>query len=164
MNPRLLIIAGAALAIVGLIVGTGLFVTKDNKIQLQGKVLGVRSHQVDANGTVAVVDYSVTNPSTNQFQLEEITAQLETSDGKTVDGEVFSEPETARLFEYYPMLGQRVNKTFLIREQLNSGQSREAMAAIRFDVPDAQVTNRKGLRIRFKEADGIVTEIVEARP
>ena len=163
MNTRLALIAAGALAIVGAMVGGGLFVTKDNRLQLQGKILGVRSYQLDPQTTVAVVDFQVTNPSTQQFQLKEASAILTTPDGKTLEGGVFSEIEAQRLFEYYPMLGKKYNPSLIAKTKIESGQTMDRMIAAKFETTDDVLQKRKGLAVRLADVDGPVSELVEKR-
>jgi hypothetical protein len=163
MNTRWLVIALAALAIVGGMVGAGLFVTKDNRLQLQGKILGVRSYQIDPQTTVAIIDFQVKNPSTQQFQLKDATVHLTTADGKQLEGGVFSEIEAQRLFEYYPMLGKKYNQSLIAKTKIESGQTMDRMLAAKFEGIDEVVQKRKGLVLKLTDVDGVSSELVEQR-
>lgn len=163
MNPRTALIAIVALGAVAAVIGSGLYVTKGNRLKLEGRVLGVRSYQIDPQTTVVAIDFQAKNPSTQQFQLKEAAVTLETADGRKVEGGVFSENEAQRVFEYYPVLGKKYNQTLLMRTKIESGQSMDRMLAVKFEVADDVVQKRKGLRIRFEEVDGTVSEIVEQK-
>lgn len=159
MNTRLLAIALVALAIVGAMVAGGLFVTKDNRLKLQGKVLGVRSYQIDPQNTVAVIDFQVRNPSTQQFQLDEAAVALVGPDGKEYEGGVFSEIEAQRLFGYYPALGTKYNPSLITKTKINSGESMDRMLAAKFEVLDEVVAKRKEIRLVLRDVDGVASEL-----
>ncbi|HYZ83774.1 MAG TPA: hypothetical protein VE621_05205 [Bryobacteraceae bacterium] len=163
MNPRIVIIGLIALAIVGAFVGAGLFVTKDNRLKLTGKVLQVRSYAISPETSIAVIDLSLKNPSTQQFQLGETAVELVKRDGSTVPGEIASNAEADRFFQYYPVLGKRYNPSLVRKTILNSGAGRDYMLSVRFDVPDSEIQNRKGVRIKLVDVDGVGSEITEQR-
>ena len=101
MNRGTLIAALIAVAIVGSMIGGGLYWTRNNRLELKGQVLKVRSYSIDQDYTVAVIDFRVTNPSTSQFVVKDIDINLDTREGKTLDGSIFSEIDARRLFDYY---------------------------------------------------------------
>ena len=164
MNRGSLIAALIAVAIVGSIIGGGLYWTRNNHLELKGQVLKVRSYSIDQDYTVAVIDFRVTNPSTSQFVVKDIDVTLDTREGKTLDGAVFSEIDARRLFEYYKVLGTKYNETLVIKDKVESGATLDKMLAVRFTGTDANIQNRKALHISIHDIDGPVTEIVEIRP
>lgn len=164
MNRGTLIAALIAVAIVGSMIGGGLYWTRNNHLELKGKVLKVRSYSIDQDYTVAVIDFRVTNPSTSQFVVKDIDVTLDTRQGKTLDGSIFSEIDARRLFDYYKVLGAKFNETLVTKDKIESGATMDKMLAVRFTATDADIQNRKGLHILIHDIDGPVTEIVEVRP
>ena len=144
MNKQAVIIALIALAIVSAVVGGILFSTRHNKVEVTADILKVRSHQIDPGSTIVAVDFRVNNPSTQQFLVREVEVFLDTGDGKSIPGDIFSEIDATRMFEYYKVLGPKHNKTLIRRERLDSGQSVDRMIAARFDASDEAVQGRKG--------------------
>jgi hypothetical protein len=156
------IVAGViGLAIVGALVGGGLYLTRNNRVELKGEVLKVRSAAIDNDNTIAVIDFRVTNPFNNQFVVKNIDVFLDTKDAKQVDSAIFAETDSRRMFDYYKVLGKKYNPTLLTRDKIEPGQSVDRMIAVRFTVPDAQVGNRKDVRLVIEDLDGQKCEIVE---
>src|SRR5512133_1585635 len=102
-------------------IGGGLFYSRNSHLELQGKVLGVRSFSPEPNQTITVIDFRITNPSTAQFVVEDVDVKLDTKDGKTVDAANFSDADAQRVFDYYKVLGKKYNPTLVTREQVNPG-------------------------------------------
>jgi hypothetical protein len=75
-----------------------------------------------------------------------------------------SEVDAARLFEYFPLLGQKYNDSLIARTRLEPHRTLDRMIAAKFEIPEAQLQARKGLRIRIEDVDGAVSEIAEGAP
>jgi hypothetical protein len=163
MNKQVAIVGVIALAVVGAIVGGVLFSTRHNKVEVTADILKVRSHQIDTASTIVAVDFRVNNPSTQQFVVREVEVFLDTKDGKSLPGDVFSEIDAQRMFDYFKVLGPKHNATLLRREKVNSGQSVDRMIAARFDANDATVQERKAIRLIIHDVDGPKSEVVEMR-
>jgi hypothetical protein len=153
-----------AVLIVGVLIGGGLYWTRNNRLELKGQVLKVRSYSIDQDYTVAVIDFRATNPSTSQFVVKDIDVTLNTSEGKELDGAIFSEIDARRLFDYYKVLGTKFNPTLIAKDKVESGQTVDKMLAVRFTGSDADIQNRKALHIVIHDVDGVTTEIQERRP
>jgi hypothetical protein len=164
VNRNTPIAAIIAVLIVGVMIGGGLYWTRNNHLELTGQVMKVRSYSIDQDYTVAVIDFRVTNPSTSQFQVKDIDVTLDTAEGKALDGAIFSEIDARRLFEYYKVLGTKFNPTLVVKDKINSGVTEDRMLAVRFSGTDATIQNRKGIHIVIHDVDGISTEIQERRP
>jgi hypothetical protein len=164
VNRSSLIAAVIAVLIVGVLIGGGLYWTRNNRLELKGEVLKVRSYSIDQDYTVAVIDFRATNPSTAQFVVKDIDVTLNTREGKELDGAIFSEIDARRLFDYYKVLGTKFNPTLISKDKVESGQTVDKMLAVRFTGTDADIQNRKALHIMIHDVDGVTTEIQERRP
>src|SRR5262245_25852167 len=100
MNKQVVIIGVIALAVVSVFVGSILFSTRHNKVEVSADILKVRSHQIDPNSTIVAVDFRVKNPSTQQFIVREVEIFLDTSDSKSIQGDIFAEIDAQRMFDY----------------------------------------------------------------
>jgi hypothetical protein len=161
---RAAVIALIAVLIVGAVLAGGLYWTRFNHLELQGKVLSVRSFAPEPNQTITVIDFRATNPSKDQFVVKDVDVYLETKDGKTIDAANFAEGDAQRVFDYYKVLGKKYNQTLLTREKINPGQTVDRMIAVRFDVSDQDVTNRKAVKVVISDIDNQAkSEIVEQR-
>jgi len=147
------------------LVGGGLYLTRNNSLVLKGQVLKLRSVPVDNDTTIAVIDFRVTNPSTGQFVVKNLDVFLDTKDGKQVDSANFAELDSKQMFDYYKVLGKKYNATLLTRDKIEAGQTVDRMIAVRFSVPEDQVTNRKDVRLVIEDLDGMKSQVTEpARP
>ena len=163
MNKQALIAGAIALVVVAATVGGILYTTRKHKVQVTGEILKVRSHQRDAGHTLVVVDFRVTNPSTQPFTVREVEVFLDTKDGKSLKGDIFAEIDAQRMFDYYKVLGEKYNQTLVLRERLNSGQTIDRMIALQFDTSDDVVQDRKALRLVVHEMLREKSEIIEER-
>jgi hypothetical protein len=163
VNKQALVAGVVALAIASAIVGGILYSTRHNKVQVTADVLKVRSHQIDPGHTIVVVDFRVANPSTQPFMVRQVEVFLETKDGKSLQADIFAEIDAQRLFDYYKVLGEKYNPTLMRRERLNSGQTLDRMIAVRFDTSDAEIQDRRALRLVIHDIDGPKSEIIEVR-
>ncbi|MEO8371618.1 MAG: hypothetical protein ABI806_20695, partial [Candidatus Solibacter sp.] len=135
MQKTFLAAFGIGLAIIALAVG-GIFVMqRGDRIELPGKILKVRTAELDQDSSIAVIDFRITNPSDVQFEVRTVTVEMEDNQGKSYLGQSVSEMDAIRLFEGLPVLGPKFNKTLLMRERLGSRGSADRMIAARFQAP-----------------------------
>jgi hypothetical protein len=69
--------------------------------------------------------------------------------------------DATRLFDYYPLLGQKYNTSLTPRTRIQPHQTVDRMIGIRFEIPEQQLQARKALTIRVVEVDGGISEIAE---
>jgi len=154
MQKTFLAAFGIGLAIIALAVG-GIFVMqRGDRIELPGKILKVRTAELDNDSSIAVIDFRITNPSDVQFEVRTVTVEMEDNQGKSYLGQSVSEMDAVRLFEGLPVLGQKYNKTLLMRERLGSRGSADRMVAVRFQAPLAMIDGRKRFIVHIEEVDG----------
>jgi hypothetical protein len=154
MQKTFLAAFGIGLAIIALAVG-GIFVMqRGDRIELPGKILKVRTAELDNDSSIAVIDFRITNPSDVQFEVRTVTVEMEDNQGKSYLGQSVSEMDASRLFEGLPVLGQKYNKTLLMRERLGSHGSADRMIAARFQAPLTMIDGRKRFIVRIEEVDG----------
>src|SRR5437588_4821587 len=106
------------LVVVACAVGGVLYMQRGAHIELDGKILKVRTKAMDEASSVVVVDFRFTNPSNYNFVVREVGVSIEDRDGKILDGSQVSELDARRLFEYYPQLGQKYNDSLLMKNKL----------------------------------------------
>jgi len=161
LNRQNVVIGLFAVLLVGGVVGTILYSTRHNKVELTGSVLKVRTYQVDPENLVVFADIRISNPSTQQFIVHDVNVSMDDADGKRVEGENFPEPDAQRLFTYFPVLGKKYNPNLMIRQKINSNQTIDRMVSVRLPGTEAAFAKRKALRILVTDVDGAKTEIVE---
>ena len=161
MSKQTTIAAIIAMFVVAAVIGGILVSTRKNKVELNGSVLRVRSHSVDSENTIVFADIRVSNPSTQQFVVQEVEVFLESAEGERLTGDTFSETDAQRIFTFYPVLGKKHNPNLMIRQKVNPGESIDRMISVRFGANEDRVGKRKALRIVVTDVDGAKTEIAE---
>jgi hypothetical protein len=163
MNRQTLIIGGIALLIVAAAVSTILITTRKNRVELTGEVLKVRTHQMDPEHTIALLDLRIKNPSTQRFVVRQVEVFVEEPDGKSTPTDLFAESDIKRVIAYYPMLGDKYTPGLLRRDRIASGETTDRSIAVSVPMTDARLGARKGFRVVVHDVDGPVTEIREKR-
>jgi hypothetical protein len=155
---------GIGLVIVAIVVAWILWMQRGAHVELLGSVQKVRTLALDENSAAAIIDFRVRNPSDYLFIVRKVEVSMVDPAGNTQDGMVIAEGDAKKLFEYFPALGQKFNDSLLIRAKIKSGQSVDRMLAVRFEVPEKLVQQRKSLRIRIQEIDSpVISELVEGQ-
>ncbi len=109
MSKRLLIFFGigvVAVAIAVVVIVTG---NKGSHLQLQGKIMKVRTGALGEGNSIAVMDFRVENPSDVPFVVRNVEISLEKKDGEMVDGVTVSKSDLKQLFQYNRFLGDQYN-------------------------------------------------------
>jgi hypothetical protein len=161
VSKQATIAAIIAMLVVAAVIGGILVSTRGNKVELHGSVLRLRTHPIDPENTVVFADIRVSNPSSQQFVVQEVEVFLDDAAGQAIKGDTFSETDAQRLFTYYPVLGKKHNSNLMIRQKINPGESIDRMVSVRFAGNEERVEKRKRLRIVVTDVDGAKTEITE---
>jgi hypothetical protein len=132
-------------------------------IEPAGKFLKVRTLALDENSSIAVIDFRVVNSSDYTVMVREVTVTLEQPNRTSSDGTVVSEVDARRLFQYYPVLGQKFNDSLIIRDRIKPHETLDRMIAARFEIPVAQLDGRKRLKLRVEDVDGASGELIETK-
>jgi hypothetical protein len=161
MRLRLAVFVLLGLAVAGTGVALVFYAQRGAHLVIQGSVSKVRTVATDENGSVAIVDFRFANVADYRWVVRKVDVSVTDAQGYTVPGSTVSEVDAARLFEYFPLLGQKFNDSLLARARLEPHQIVDRMIAARFEIPEAQLQARKSLRIRIEDVDGAVSEISE---
>ena len=132
-------------------------------IEPAGKILKVRTLALDENSSLAVVDFRVTNSADYAVVVREVDVTLEAANGASVGGATVSESDARRLFQYYPILGEKYNDSLIIRDRIKPHATLDRMIAVRFEMPVAKLDARKRLRLSVVDVDGPSGELIETR-
>jgi hypothetical protein len=127
------------------------------RVVLDGTVQKVRVYGVDTNSTVVLIDFRAVPRSL--YMIGDTAVEVETKDGKIVEGVIAAEVDIDRFLESNPLQGRRFNPTLHRSEKLAKDQPADRMIAANFPLPLADVENRKALRIKVTEVDGPVSVI-----
>jgi hypothetical protein len=159
------------LAAIAMLVGGIFYIQRGDKIDLPGKILKVRTAVLDDGKgdrgedhpatSVAVIDFRVTNPSDVIFEVRTVGVQMVGADGKVIDGQISSDSDAAAMMKALPTLGEKYNKTLMVKERVGAHGSEDRMVAVRFVTPLTELDARKNLKIRIEEVDGKTFEYSE---
>lgn len=163
MNKQSAAAIAVGVALVAAVVSGILVTTRKHRVELRGEVLKVRSHQIDPEHTLALIDFRVENPSTQQFVVREVELFVDEAGGRSTPVDVFPEADIQRVIDYYPAVGKRYNPGLLRRDKIDPGQRSDRSMAFSAPMPDQRLQQRAGIRIVIHEVDGARSEIRERR-
>ena len=161
MSKQGLIAGVIAVVAVAAVVSAILVSTRKNHLELKGEVLKVRSQQLDPQHTLALIDVRLQNPSTQQFLVKEVEVYVTDPTGKQLQTELFSEPDSQRFVDYYPVLGKKYNQGLIRRDKINSNQTVDRTVSVSAPMPDSQFELRKNISIKIHDSDGTTVEVSE---
>jgi hypothetical protein len=151
------------LAVIAIAVAWIFYMQRGAHIEPAGRVLKVRTLGFEDNSSVAVVDFRVVNSSDYQVIVRDVTVTADVADGRIAEGSVISEADAQRLFQYYPILGQKYNDSLIMRTHIRPHESMDRMIVARFEVPQSMLDARKAMRVRIEDVDGPSGELVETK-
>lgn len=158
MNLRLIWIAGLLGA--AAIIGVGLVMQWGKHLELDTKVMKVRSGAPTETATVVVLDVRLHNLSDRTWVVNEVQFTVDTADGKQIDGIAVAAMDLKRLFEALPLLGQSFNPLLKSRDRLTPKSMTDRMFVFQFlDLKEADFAARKSATLRITELDGAVAVI-----
>lgn len=163
MNRQALTAGIIAVLAVTALVGGILFSTRNNRVDLTGEVLKVRSHQMDADHTIVLLDVRLRNPSTQQFLVKEVEVLVEEPGGKTTPAEIFADADVQRVLDYYPVLGQKYNPGLVRRDKIDAGKSVDRTISMSVPMTDERLGQRSRMQIVIHDSDGPTAKITERK-
>jgi hypothetical protein len=161
MSKQLVVPFSIGVVIIAIAIGAVLYMQRGAHIELRGSILKVRLQAMDENSCVAVMDFRFANPADYPFVIRRVDVTVEERDGKIYESTPIAETDAKKLFEYYPLLGQKYNTTLLMHDKIPPRTSEDRMIAVRFELPVQQLERRKAIIIRIEDVDGPVSEVVE---
>jgi len=160
MKETLLTFGIAAIVVLAVIAGV-FYIQRGAHLELQGKILKVRTAPIDDKSSVAVVDFRFTNVADYEFDVRKVTVMLVDSSRAQTEGSTISEIDAERLFQGIPLLGQKYNPSLITRNKIPPHATQDRMIAARFEVPEDRLDHRQQLVVRIEEVDGAVSELRE---
>ena len=161
MDKRLLGPVGIGLVVVLIGVGAVFYMQRGAHVELKGSMLKIRMAAMDENSSIVVIDFRFANPADYPFVVRTVEVTMDDKQGKQYLGQPVSETDAKRVFEFYPLLGQKYNDTLIMHDKIGPHVSQDRMIAARFECPVARLDARKSFRIRIEDVDGPVSELVE---
>jgi hypothetical protein len=161
LSKQFLLTFGIGLVVILIAVAGILYLQRGAHVELKGAILKVRTMGMSDNSSLAVVDFRFVNPSDYPFVVRSVDVTVTGADGQIYASTPVPEVDAKRIFEYYPILGQKFNVSLLTRDKVPGRQSEDRMIATRFEIPVDKLDARKNLKIRIEDVDGPVSEMVE---
>ncbi len=160
LSRQFLLTFGIGLVFVLIAVAVILFLQRGAHVELKGAILKVRTMGMNDDSSLAVVDFRFVNPSDYPFVVRSVDVSATGADGQNYTSTAVPEVDAKRIFEYYPILGQKFNASLIPRDRIPARQSEDRMIVARFEVPVAKLDARTNLKIRIEDVDGPVSELV----
>jgi hypothetical protein len=160
LSRQFLLTFGIGLVFVLIAVAIILFLQRGAHVELKGAILKVRTMGMNDGSSLAVVDFRFVNPSDYPFVVRSVDVSATGADGQNYTSTAVPEVDAKRIFEYYPILGQKYNASLIPRDRIPARQSEDRMIVARFEVPVAKLDARANLKIRIEDVDGPVSELV----
>jgi hypothetical protein len=154
MSKRFLIFFGGGILVVALAVFAILSSTKGSHLELEGKILKVRTGALSDMDSIAVLDFRVQNPSNLPFVVREVEVTLEKPDGSMIEGANVAKGDMKQLFQYNRFLGDQYNDALTIKDTVPAHGSVDRMVAARFDVNHHDLETAKAIHLSIQEMDG----------
>jgi hypothetical protein len=161
LNKQFLVTFGVGLVAILIAVGFILYMQRGAHVELKGAILKVRTMGADDSSSLAIVDFRFANPSDYPFVVRSVDVTATGAGGANYTSTPVSEVDAKRIFEYYPILGQKYNTSLLARDKIPGRKSEDRMIVARFEIPVAKLDARTNLKIRIEDVDGPVSEMVE---
>ncbi len=158
MNKRLLIFMG--LGVVALLIAVSVVLTanKGSHLQLQGKILKVRTGALGEGNSIAVLDFRVENPSNVPFIVRNVELVLEKKNGEMVDGVTASKSDLKQLFQYNRFLGDQYNDGLGMQDTIARHSTVDRMVAAHFEVSADELEKAKAVHLSIQDVDGPLWE------
>lgn len=128
--------------------------TKGNHLQLEGKILKVRSGALTDTDSIAVLDFRVQNVSDIPFVVRIVKVTLEQPDGNKVEGNLVSKSGIAQLFQFNRFLGSPYNDALSLHDKIPPHGAVDRMVAARFDLSEQQLESAKAIDLYLQDVDG----------
>ena len=161
LSKQFLLTFGIGLVAIAIAVAGVLYVQRGAHVELKGAILKVRTMGMDDNSSLAVVDFRFANPSDYPFVVRSVDVSATGANGQNYTSTPVSEIDAKRIFEYYPILGQKFDTSLVARDKIPGQHKEDRMIMARFEMPVAQLDARKNLKVRIEDVDGPVSELAE---
>jgi hypothetical protein len=161
LSKQFLLTFGIGLVAITIAVAGVLYVQRGAHVELKGAILKVRTMGMDDNSSLAVVDFRFANPSDYAFVVRSVDVSATGANGQSYTSTPVSEIDAKRIFEYYPILGQKFDTSLMARDKIPGQHTEDRMIMARFEMPVAQLDARKNLKVRIEDVDGPVSELAE---
>lgn len=158
MSKQLLIFFGIGLVAIAIAVVVILSANKGSHLELQGKILKVRTGALGDGNSIAVMDFRVTNPSNLPFVVRNVEINLEKSNGEMLEGVTISKTDLKQMFQYNRFLGDQFNDGLSLQDTVAPHGTLDRMVAAHFEVGEQDLEKAKAVHLSIQDVDGPLWE------
>jgi hypothetical protein len=108
-----------------------------------------------------MVDFRVTNESDYPAVVRSVSLVCEEPNGNRIQGTTMADQDALRVFEAFPVLGQKYNASLKLRDNMPPRATWDRMLGARFEVPEDRLSKRARFIIVIEEVDKGAFEISE---
>lgn len=130
-----------------------------NYLAPTGKILQVRTVALDPASSALVIDFEVTNPSGREMIVRFINVKVTEPDGSTPDNSMIAATDLPAMFRYHTELGPLKMTPMRERDHISPGQIVQRVTAVRYDLTEAQLKQRKGVELEIVDVTGPKLEL-----
>lgn len=158
MSKQILIFAGLGLVALAIAMVVILAGNKGAHLQLEGKILKVRTGALGDGNSIAVMDFRVNNPSNVPFVVRDVDISLEKSNGEMTEGVTVSKADLKQLFQYNRFLGDQYNDGLGLQDTIAPHSTVDRMVAAHFEVGEQDLEKAKAVHVSIQDVDGPLWE------
>ena len=158
MSKQVLIFFGIAVVAIAIAVVVIVTANKGSHLQLEGKILKVRTGALGDGNSIAVMDFRVENPSDVPFVVRNVEITLEKPNGEMLDGVTVSKADLKQLFQYNRFLGDQYNDGLGMKDTIAPHSTVDRMVAAHFEVGDQDLEKAKAVHVSIQDLGGPLWE------
>ncbi len=158
MSKQLLIFIGLGVVAIAIAVVVILAGNKGSHLQLQGKILKVRTGELGEGNSIAVMDFRVENPSDVPFVVRNVEISAEKPNGEMVDAITVSKVDLKQMFQYNRFLGDQYNDGLGMKDTIAPHSTVDRMVAGHFELSEQALEKVKAVHLSIQDVDGPLWE------
>ncbi len=158
MSKQFLIFFGVGVVVIAVSVWGILYSHRGAHLELQGKILKIRTGALSDNDSIAVLDFRAQNISDVPFVVRVVEVTAEKPDGGTVESVIISKMDLHQLFEFNRFLGDQYNDSLSLKDKIAPHETVDRMVAARFEIPNKELESVKTIHLSIQDVDGPLFE------
>ena len=162
MTKQFWIFFGIAAVVVGIVAAIVWEGNKGAHLELDGRILHVRTLALNPDATIVIVDFRELNPSDVTFIVKDVEIKLLGIPGEPV-GKMISRVDLNTIFQYEKLLGPKFNDALSPGDHIEPHQSVDRMVGARFELGEPAVQARSAVHLQFLDLDRAVAELTETK-
>ncbi len=152
-NLKLILLAAAA------VIGLAVFFLLPTRQPLEGEITEVRTLGMERTASVGLVNFAVTNNTSNPVVIYGNRLAMIDSDGHRHPGSNVAVPDVKQLFDYFSELGGMGDVPLMPRTEVPAGEKFKGLAGARFEVPKHELDGRQDIVLTLTDGLGRDSEL-----